>query len=262
MARAQLRQCDILANGAVQAELDAARLELRVAAQHHVLLQLEGGYAVDHQPADAVVAVIDRHLVALQAQALGRGEARGTRTDDAHGLGALAQGRGRLHPAHLPGGVGDVFLHGADGDALEPLLDDAVALTQAVLRADAAADLGEGIGGRGDLVRFLQPAFGGELQPVGNVVLQWAMDRAEGHATLAAPARLVGGFGRLELVVDLIPVGGAGARVALFRLALLQPHELEHALGHDRDPLVAIPGAGFLRFRIGPGRWHARSLPL
>ena len=110
-----------------------------------------------------------------------------------------ARARGRLDPAALPGGVGDVLLDRADGDALEALLDDAIAFAEPVLRADAAADLGEGVGGGGDLVGLLQPPFGGQLQPVRDVVRERAMDLAEGHAALAAPARLLGGGGGLEL---------------------------------------------------------------
>ena len=48
----------------------------------------------------------------------------------------------------VPRGVGDVFLDRADGHgAVARLFDHTVAFTQTVLRADAAADLGEGVGG-------------------------------------------------------------------------------------------------------------------
>src|SRR3546814_3967517 len=51
--------------------------------------------------------------------------AAGAGTDDADRLRALARRRHRLHPAFLPGGVGDVLLDRADGDrAVARLLDD------------------------------------------------------------------------------------------------------------------------------------------
>ncbi len=64
-------------------KLDAGRLGERAPAQHDVLLQLEVGDAVDHQPADAVVAVVDGDLVAAAAQLLGRGQAARAGADDA-----------------------------------------------------------------------------------------------------------------------------------------------------------------------------------
>ena len=188
---AQLRQGHVAADGAVQVEADAALLEGAPAAQHHLLLQLEVRDAVDHQPAGAVVAVVDVHLVAAGAQPLGGGEAGRAGADDADALREFGARARRRDPAALPGGVGDVLLDRADGDALEALLDDAIALAEPVLRADAAADLGEGVGGGGDLVGLLQPPFRGELQPVRDVVRKRAMDLAEGHAALAAPARLL-----------------------------------------------------------------------
>ena len=75
-------------------------------------------------------------------------------------LSGARRGRDRLDPALLPRGVGDVFLHRADGHgAVARLLDHAIAFAQAVLRADAAADLGEGVGLLAELVGLAQPAL-------------------------------------------------------------------------------------------------------
>ena len=241
MLRAQLGQGDVLADLDVQVEVDAAFLELLPAAEHDILLQLEVGDAVDHQPADAVVAVIDMHLVAAHPQPFRRREAGGAGADDADGLRELTRRLGRLHPAILPGRVGDVLLDRADGDAAEILLDDAIAFAQAVLGADAAADLGEGIGGGGHLIGFLQPAFGGQLQPVGDVVVQRAMHLAEGHAALAAPAGLGFRGVRFELPVDLGEILAPGGRLALLGRALVETHELQHPVGHGGSRL---PGHG------------------
>jgi hypothetical protein len=64
------------------------------------------------------------------------------------------------------------------------MFDDAIALTQPVLGADATADFREGVGGGGNLVGFLQPVFGDQLQPVGNVVGEWTVQLTVGDATL------------------------------------------------------------------------------
>ena len=222
----------VAADIGAEMEHDAAFLQQLPAAEHDVLLQLEAGDAVDHQPADAVVAVVDMHLVALAAQHLGRGEAARAGADDADRLRPLVAHADRLHPAVGERRVGDEALDRADGDAVEPLLDDAVALAQTVLRADAAADLGEVVGGGADLVSLLQPAFGGELQPVRDVVLQRAVHLAERYAALAAATGLGFGAGDVEILVDLVEILAAFGHGALFRRLLGQADELQHALDH------------------------------
>src|SRR5260370_189680 len=78
------------------------------------------------------------HLIALAPQLLGGGKAGRAGADDADGLIELAQRLRRLDPALREGGLGDVFLDRADGHGIEALLDDAIALAQAALPADAA----------------------------------------------------------------------------------------------------------------------------
>src|SRR5690606_16191513 len=113
---------------------------------------LEVRNAVDEQAAHAVMAVVDMNLIALAPQLFRRREAAGAGADDADGEAELlARGEG-LHPALVPGGIRDVALHRADGHRIEARLDDAIALAQPVLRADAAADLGEVVGGARNLV--------------------------------------------------------------------------------------------------------------
>src|SRR3546814_2802684 len=71
-----------------------------------LLFQLKAGNAIGHQPARAVMPVIDVHVIALHAQQLGGGETGRPSADDAHGLaGTIGEDRHRLHPALLPGGV-------------------------------------------------------------------------------------------------------------------------------------------------------------
>src|SRR5437899_3162235 len=183
---AQLGNGDVAADLAVQPELHLGITQQLLASLHDLLLELEVRDAVDQQAADAVVAVVDRDLVTLAAQLLGGGKARWAGADDADALLALTARLDRLHPAFVPGGVGDELLDRADGDRFEALLDHAVAFAQAVLRADAAADLREIVGRGGKLVGLVDATLGGELQPVRDVVVQRAVDLTERHAALRA----------------------------------------------------------------------------
>src|SRR3546814_1584800 len=81
MLLAQRVKRRILADREAQMELDAALDEPVDAAHHDLLLQLEAGDAIGEEPARAVVAVIDMHLMPLRAQIFGRGQARRTRAD-------------------------------------------------------------------------------------------------------------------------------------------------------------------------------------
>ncbi len=236
MARAQVVQADVAADLAVQVKDDPGLLQQLPAPEHDVLFQLEVGDAVDHQAADPVVPVVDVYRVAQPPQLLGRGQPARPGADDAHRDAVFLARAAGLDPTLFPGGVGDEPLDGADGDALEAALDDAVAFAQPVLRADAAADFGKVVGGAAELVGFLEPSLGGQLEPVGDVVRERAMDLAERHAALAAPAGLRGGGGRVEIGVDFREVGPPHGDITLVRRPLRQADELQHALGHDRTP--------------------------
>jgi hypothetical protein len=237
VALAQVGQAGIAADLEVEVELHAAIDQQLGAAGHHLLLELEVGDAVDEQTTDAVVAVVDMDLVALAAQLLRRGEAGRAGADDANGGRELLARARRLDPAAVPGGVGDELLDRADGDgAVARLLDDAVALAEAILGADAAADLREVVGGGGDLIGLLEPALGGELQPVRDVVVDRAMDLAEGHAALRAAARLLRRPRRLIPIEDLLEVAAPERRLALDRHLLPDSDELQHLGRHLLSP--------------------------
>ena len=236
MALAQFAQGHVASDVAVQVVAHAGVLDQLGAALDHVLFELEIRDAVDQQAADPVVAVVDGHLVALAAQLLGGRQAGRTGADDADRLAALAQRLDRLHPALLPGGVGDVLLDRADGDgAVAGLLDDAVAFAEPVLRADPAADLREVVGRLADLVGLLEPARGSQHQPVGDVVMHRAMDLAERHAALGAAPGLLGRAGAVEFAIDLAEILAPVGRRPLVGHASVDLDELQHLVWHARS---------------------------
>jgi hypothetical protein len=102
VALAQLGEGDVAADLDAQVEVDAPRLELLPAGEHDLLFQLEVGDAVDHQPADAVVAVIDVDLEAAQPQALGGGEPGRAGADDADAVRQLARRGWAASPSPAP----------------------------------------------------------------------------------------------------------------------------------------------------------------
>ncbi len=238
VALAQLGEADAAADLAVEMELDTGVAEQARAALDHGLLQLEVGDAVDQQSADPVVAIVDVDLVALLAQLLGGGEPGRPGADHADRFGALPARLRRLDPAHLEGGVGDVPLDRADGDRFEALLDHAVALAQAVLRADPAADLGHVVGRRSELVGLLETVLRRHPQPVRDVVVQRAVHLAERDPALLATGRLLGRPLRLELVVDLAEVMAPLGDRPLVGHGLRNGDELHHLGGHARG----LPG--------------------
>src|SRR5690606_27859527 len=81
-------------------------------------------------------------------------------------------------PAHGNGGVGDVLLGGTDGHGTEAVVQRTGALAQAILRTDAAADFRQRVGLVTQLNRFRQVAFGNQLQPVRDVVVNRALPLA------------------------------------------------------------------------------------
>ena len=161
--------------------------------------------------------------------------------------GTIAPGQSGLDPALLPGGVGDVALHRPDGDGAMPrLLDDAIALAEPVLGADPAADLRKVVGGGGDLIGLLQPALRRQLQPVGDVVMDGAMDLAEGHAALRAASGLGLGLALVESGIDLPEIPAPAAGGPLGRHFPPDRDECQHLRGHR----PGVP-SGVIRVTMG-----------
>ena len=178
-------------------------------------------------------------LVAAPAQFLGCGEAARAGADDADGLREFPARQLRFHPALGEGVVGHETLDGAYGDAFETLFNDAIALAQPVLRADAAADFGEIVRRLADLVRLVQTPLRGELQPIGDIVVERAVHRAERHPALAAAAGLGTRLRHGKVAIDFREILASQGNVALVRLALRQVRESQHSLG-QRTLLLAL----------------------
>ncbi len=152
----------ILANGAVEHKFDATLGELIDAGHDRIFLELEARNAIGQEATGAVIPVIDRDLNTLAAQRIGGGKAGWAGTDDANAFGPLGTRGDRLDPTLGPSRIGQIAFDRADGHgAVARLLDHAVAFAEAILWADATADLGEGIGGLTNLIGLLQAALGG-----------------------------------------------------------------------------------------------------
>jgi hypothetical protein len=102
------------------------------------------------------------------------------------------------------------------------LFDNAVPLAQTILRADTAANFGESIGGLGQLISFFQTPFGGQAQPIWDVVVERAMRLAVRHAALAATAGLLFGLGGCIAAINLIKIGRARLRLTFFGRLFVQ----------------------------------------
>ena len=171
---------------------------------------------------------------------------------------ALARRLDRLHPAHLERGVGDVALDRADGDgAVAGLLDHAIAFAQPVLRADAAADLGEGVGGGGRSRRPL-PAAPRRSASASRGCCCGAGNGPGRTARRIASSGWPGpsARGRAEPVIDLLEILAPQAGLALVRHGLADGHELQHPWRHLRDPQSSptAPPAACRRTRRPPIR--------
>ena len=239
MAATQIVQRRVDPDRKALMEHDPRRGQTLDAAHDDGLFQLEPGNAIGQQPARTVMAVVDMHLIAVAAQIFRRGQPRGARTDHPHRLPAGTARDQRLDPAVFPGGVGDEFLDRADRHrAVAREFDHAIALAQSVLWADAAADLGHGRGRVAQFVRLAQPAFRGQAQPVGDMIVERAMHRAIGHAALRAATRLLLCARHGVAIGDLLEIFCAQVGGALDRIGLRPVNEFQHRFGCHRTLLV------------------------
>ncbi len=197
-----------------------------------VLLHLELGDAVAHQPARPVGPLVHGDRVPGPGQLLGRGQPGGPRTDHRDRLAGQPLRRPRRREALLPRPVGDRALDVLDGDGR--LVDRQHTPRLARRRAQPAGELRE-------IVRGVQPVGGRppvlprhQVVPLGDQVAQRAGVVAEGDAAVhAAIGLLADDRQQRPGDVDLVPV----------------PHPLLY-----RPPRPVLAGRGHESLGIGHGR--------
>jgi hypothetical protein len=202
---------------------------LRQSLVQRRFLQLVLGDAVAHQPADAVVAFVDRDVVACSCELLCGGQTRGSGADDGDALARRDGGGLRLDDAIHPGMVGDCLLDALDGDAAAGVLlvdgQHARGLTRR--RAEPPGELREVVGGVQAIAGGIPPSAPHEVVPFGDQVAERAAggpgvaerDSAV-HATAGLLGHLAGTLVRILAFVDLFPVADPLVDRALGRLDL------------------------------------------
>jgi hypothetical protein len=187
VALAQLGGADVAADVDVALEDDALVGQHVGAAVDDPLLQLGVGDAEAHQPAHALVALVDGHEVAQLVQLGGHGHSGRARPDDSDRLAAAQLGVIRHDPAVGPRPLGDAQLDLLDRHGV--VVDVEHARRLARRGADEAGELGEVVGRVQLLDGALPVAAVDEVVPVGDQVPQRAALVAEGDAAVhAAPA--------------------------------------------------------------------------
>ena len=220
---------------------DTTRLEKPSTPLDHGLFQLESRDPIEEEAAGAVIAVINGHLIAEPSKLLGGSETRRAGTNNADARAALGCRCYRCDPTGLESRLGDVLLDGADGHRRVPrLLEHAIALAETILRANATADLGHVVGGGGKLISFLQPPLGGELEPVGNIIVQGTVHLAEGNAALLASRRLFRTDPPVKGAINLVEIHASGFCGTLLRHGMSKIHKLHHLAGHPMPSPIAM----------------------
>ena len=156
----------------VRLDLDTEGLQAVDFLLHDGLGKSELGDAVDQHAAGKVERFKNGDIVALLGKVARAGEAAGAGADDRD---LVAVGR-FLHVCIVP--VGDKALEAADADRLALDAADALRFALRLLRADAAADGGQGRGLMNDLIGALVVLFGDLLDEFGDLDLH----RAAGNA--------------------------------------------------------------------------------
>ncbi len=234
----ELRGLDVTAHGHPGPEGYPLSFQELDAALDDALVQLHVGDAVRQQPADAVVALEDRDLVAGAVE-LGRDRQAGWAAAD-HGDLEAGAGHGRLRhdPAFAEGAVDDLGFDGLDRHRLAGQAHGARTLARR--GADAAGELGEVVG----LVEAddgLAPLTAvDQVVPLGNDVVDraaqgQAVDQFPGmaigdtavHAASALPAQGLLGVLGVGLAPVLDPLQGR-ADVGLLAVELHEAGRLAH----------------------------------
>ena len=169
----------------------------------------------------------DRDVVALLHEVARTGEAARAGADDSDlvAVGRRHDGAGAGVVGVLHVVVGHEALQAADGDRLALYAAHALALALALLRTDAAADRGEGVGRGDDLIAALEVALLDLGDELGDADVDGAALDALGVLAGEAALCLALSHGRGVAERDLVEVLGADDGV------LLRHRVLGHALG-------------------------------
>ena len=173
----------------------------------------------------------DGHVIAHLAEVARAGQTGGAGADDGDTV-AVGHGDGHLGlilAGHVP--VGDKTLKPSDADALALQAADTFGLALLFLRADAAADGGQRVGGGDDLVGGLKVALADLFEEAGDL---------DGHGAALAAGRVLaveaaGGLlhGGVSVIAEgnLVKVAGADNGV-LFRHGVLRHAHIDLQISH------------------------------
>ena len=200
------------------------------------------------------MTVKDHRLYAVAHQHISAGQPGRSGADNRHPFAARLNLREVRTPAAGQRLVGYKSLNIADGDRAAFIAQGAGALTQPVLRADAAGDLRQTVGlmGQGDRGGDIPCLH--QLDPLRNVVMQWTGPFTDAvFSTFQAAGGLLPGLRRGERLIDLLKVALTRLRRQLIRLSARRRHR--HLPGLLAG--VGLPGGGraaLPRLRLLAGR--------
>src|SRR3569832_1881846 len=202
----QFLERDIFADLGVEHELDAHLLEQLAACAHHFFYEFEFGDTEGQQTADLLVAIEHHGFDAVAHQYIRAAQPHQTRADERDAQTRRDHARHVGPPAAFQCLAGDIFFDRTDGDGAEAVVERARAFAEAILRAHAAAHLGQRIGAMRQLRRFEDVVFLDQLEPVGNVVVNRALPLAIGVAATQTARCLRYRIFGIELAVDLAEI--------------------------------------------------------
>ena len=194
---------NVLAHLGGQAEFHAHLLEHLAAAGHDGFFQLELWNTEGQQTADLRIDIEDNRLDAIANQHVRASQTGRACTNDGNLLVCPLHCGHIRFPAQGKGGVGDVFLDRADGNRTIAVVQRTGTLTETILRTHSTADLRKGVGLMTQLDGPHDVAFGNQLEPVRDVIVNRALPLAIGVTTLKTTVRLGRRTICREGVVDL-----------------------------------------------------------
>ena len=226
----QLVDGDRAADDGVGHDLNAHLFERGDFARHDRLGQTELGDAVHQNAAGLVEQLVHGDFIAHAGEVARAGQTGRAGADDGDAV-AVGNGLLDLRVGVGVGGVpvGDEALETADADALALDAADALALALMLLRADAAADGGQAVGGGDDLVGFFKLALGDLGDELGNADVHRAAADAGMLTAVEAALGLVDGDLLGVAESDLVKVLVAYQRL-LLRNGVFRHTHISHVL--------------------------------